>query len=214
MGKLLPHYGNATYCSAGQLSPLLKDPKLRTIGVGTRIFLGGGIGYVAWEGTQFKTHVPERNGVPSSAGRNLAVIGDLRGMSTEFVRALNFHGYGPSLGGGSGVPIPIVDEDLMRSASVTDDKIYAPVLDYGIQSRNRRPMMEVSYAQLRSGTIDLFGKRVKTSSLSSYYKARVIAERLKKMIMEKEFQLTRPVVPLPESRGQKDLEVCSKEEVL
>jgi uncharacterized protein (DUF39 family) len=214
MGKLLPHYGNATYCSAGQLSPLLKDPKLRTIGIGTRIFLGGGIGYVAWEGTQFKTSVPERNGVPSSAGRNLAVIGDLRGMSDEFLRALNFHGYGPSLGVGIGVPIPILDEDLMRSASVRDDQIYAPVLDYAIQSRNRKPMMEVNYAQLRSGTVELFGKKVKTSSLSSYFKARMIAERLKSMIMKNEFQLTEAVVPLPTSREQRPLDVCSKEEVL
>jgi len=214
MGKLLPHYGNATYCSAGQLSPLLKDPKLRTIGIGTRIFLGGGIGYVAWEGTQYKTGVPERNGVPSSAGRNLAVIGDLRGMSDEFLRALNFHGYGPRLGVGIGVPIPILDEDLMRTASVRDDQIYAPVLDYAIQSRNRKPMIEVSYAQLRSGTVDLFGKKVKTSSLSSYFKARMIAERLKSMIMKNEFQLTEPVVPLPASREQRPLDVCSKEEVL
>ena len=36
MGKLLPQYGNMTYSSAGQLSPLLKDPTLRTIGIGTR----------------------------------------------------------------------------------------------------------------------------------------------------------------------------------
>ncbi|MBI0583475.1 MAG: homocysteine biosynthesis protein [Methanomassiliicoccus sp.] len=214
MGKLLPHYGNATYSSAGQLSPLLKDPKLRTIGIGTRIFLGGGIGYVAWEGTQFKTNIPIRNDVPSSAGRTLAVIGDLRGMSTEFVRALDFHGYGLSLALGIGVPIPILDQDMMRSAARTDEEIFAPVLDYAIQSRNRKPMMEVSYAQLRSGTVELFGKKVETSSLSSYYKARVIAERLKKMISEKEFLLTEPVAPLPSERAQRPLEVCSREEVL
>ena len=51
--------------------------------MGTRIFLGGGVGYVAWEGTQFKTNIPYRNGVPSSAGRTLAVIGDLRGMDAD-----------------------------------------------------------------------------------------------------------------------------------
>jgi uncharacterized protein (DUF39 family) len=214
MGKLLPHYGNATYCSAGQLSPLLKDPKLRTIGIGTRIFLGGGIGYVAWEGTQFKTNVPYQNGVPASSARSLAVIGDLRGMNDEFVRALNFHGYGLSLGVGIGVPIPILDEDLMRTSTITDDKIFAPMLDYAIQSRNRRPIMEVSYAQLKSGTVDLFGKKVRTSSLSSYYKARVIADRLKKMIQDKEFLLTQPVAPMPSERVQRPLDVCSKEEVL
>jgi uncharacterized protein (DUF39 family) len=214
MGKLLPHYGNATFSSAGQLSPLLKDPQLRTIGIGTRIFLGGGIGYVAWEGTQYKTNVAMKNGVPAGAARALAVIGNLRGMSDEFVRALNFHGYGLSLGVGIGVPVPILDQDLMRSATITDEQIFAPVLDYAIQSRNRKPIMEVSYAQLRSGTIDLFGKKVKTSSLSSYYKARTIAERLKAMIQEKSFLLTQPVAPLPEEQSQRPLDVCSKEEVL
>jgi L-aspartate semialdehyde sulfurtransferase len=182
--------------------------------MGTRIFLGGGIGYVAWEGTQFKTNVPERNGVPCSAGRNLAVIGDLRGMSTEFVRALNFHGYGLSLAVGIGVPIPILDEEVMRAAAVTDEEIFAPVLDYAIQSRNRKAMMEVSYAQLRSGTVELFGKKVKTSSLSSYYKARIIAKRLQAMIEEDQFILTKPVAPMPAERVQRPLEVCSREEVL
>ena len=42
MGTLKPMAANANYCSAGQLSPLLNDPYYRTIGLGTRIFLGGG----------------------------------------------------------------------------------------------------------------------------------------------------------------------------
>ncbi len=44
------------YSTSGQLSPLLKDPYFRTIGIGTRIFFGwGGKGYVVWHGTQ---HAP------------------------------------------------------------------------------------------------------------------------------------------------------------
>lgn len=39
MGTLLPHMRNASYSSAGELSPLLNDPECRTIGLGTRIFL-------------------------------------------------------------------------------------------------------------------------------------------------------------------------------
>ena len=58
MGILRPKIGNANYCSAGQLSPLLNDPMYRTIGLGTRIFLGGGIGYVCWPGTQHNPAVP------------------------------------------------------------------------------------------------------------------------------------------------------------
>lgn len=212
MGKLLPRNGNATYCSAGQLSPLLNDPKLRTIGMGTRIFLGGGVGYVTWEGTQFKTNVPERNGVPAAAARALAVIGDLKQMSTDYVRGLYFHKYGWSLGLGIGVPIPVLDEDIVRNLAVTDDQIYAPVLDYAVQSRARKPVKEVSYAQLRSGTIDINGKEVRTSSLSSYRKARDITIELKKWILEKRFLLSRPVESFPAEQVQKPLDIRSRTE--
>ncbi|MEM2944178.1 MAG: homocysteine biosynthesis protein [Methanomassiliicoccales archaeon] len=213
MGKLLPNYGNATYSSSGQLSPLLKDPCCRTIGIGSRIFIGGAKGFVAWEGTQYNTAVPTRNGVPTRAARTLAVIGDMKEMSTEFVRALYFHRYGVSLAVGIGVPIPILDSEVMKYASLSDKELFAPVLDYSLQSRSRNPLKEVSYAELRSGFIELYGKKVKTSSLSSYYKARIIAEKLKTMIEEGEFLLTRPVHGLPSERAFKPLDIRSKEEV-
>jgi uncharacterized protein (DUF39 family) len=213
MGKLLPKYGNATYSSAGQLSPLLKDPHLRTIGIGTRIFLGGAQGYVAWEGTQYKTTTAERNGVPTGSARNLAVVGDLRDMSTEFIRALVFNRYGTTLGIGIGVPIPILDQEMMRCVSIKDSDIFAPVLDYSLQSRNRQPIHEVSYSELRSGSIEIGGKKVRTSSLSSYAKARLIAETLKKQVQKGEFLLTQPVARLPEERSMGPLELHSREEV-
>ncbi len=54
MGTLKPNLGNANYCSAGQLSPLLNDPYYRTMGLGTRIFLGGATGFhnLAWHAAQ------------------------------------------------------------------------------------------------------------------------------------------------------------------
>ena len=67
MGMLKPRLDNANYCSAGQLSPLLNDPCYTTIGIGTRIFLGGGVGYVIWQGTQHNPTVPRNdNGTPSA----------------------------------------------------------------------------------------------------------------------------------------------------
>ena len=75
---------------------------MRTIGIGTRIFLGGAQGYVAWEGTQFKTNSAMKNGVPVSSSRTLAVVGDLKQMSSEFIRALSFKNYGVSLAVGFG----------------------------------------------------------------------------------------------------------------
>lgn len=213
MGKLLANYRNATYSTSGQLSPLLNDPELRTIGIGTRIFLGGGEGYVAWQGTQFNTTRELRNGVPIGGARTLSVIGDMRGMSTEYVRALNMHGYGISLAVGIGVPIPILDENVMRAVAVRDEDIYAPVFDYSIQSRNRKALKQVSYAELRSGTIDLFGKKIRTSSLSSYYKARMVANELKRWMQEGEFLLTEPSARLPATGTVKSLDINTREEV-
>jgi uncharacterized protein (DUF39 family) len=213
MGKLLPNYGNATFSSAGQLSPLMNDPKCRTIGIGTRIFLGGGVGYVSWEGTQFSTTAPVKNGVPTRPSRSIAVIGDLKKMSTEYIRALTLHGYGISLAVGLGVPIPILDEEMMESVAIRDEDIFAPVFDYSVQSRSRKVLTEVSYAELRSGHIELFGKDVKTSSLSSYYKARQIANELKKSIEKGTFLISEPVQPLPSEKSSKPLEIRSKEGV-
>jgi uncharacterized protein (DUF39 family) len=101
----------------------------------------------------------------------------------------------------------------MKFVSISDKDILAPVLDYSVQSRNRKPLKEVSYAELRSGAIELFGKKVKTSSLSSYFKARQIAEELKRMVQEGDFLLTEPVERLPEDRTFNPLEIVSKEEV-
>ncbi|MDD5681177.1 MAG: homocysteine biosynthesis protein, partial [Candidatus Omnitrophica bacterium] len=93
MGVLKPHLGNANYCSAGQLSPLLKDPNYATIGIGTRIFLGGGEGYVVWQGTQHNPSVKRKpNGVPQAPAGTLAVIGDLKGMSPKWLVGASFLG--------------------------------------------------------------------------------------------------------------------------
>jgi uncharacterized protein (DUF39 family) len=131
MGILKPRVGNANYCSAGQLSPLLKDPYLRTIGFGTKIFLAGGTGYVAWWGTQYNPNVKRReNGIPMTPGATLALIGDLKQMKKEFLKGASMTGYGTSLIVGVGIPIPILDEKILELVSIPDEEIYAPVVDY------------------------------------------------------------------------------------
>jgi uncharacterized protein (DUF39 family) len=200
MGILKPDLGNANYCSAGQLSPLLNDPHYKTIGIGTKIFLGGGIGYVAWNGTQ---HVPNvlrgENGVPRRGAGTLAVIGDLKQMKPEWLRGVSFLGYGCTLMVGIGVPIPILSEEILRYAAVKDEEIFAAVVDYSEAYPQRKPdvLGEVSYAQLKSGKIAVQKKEVPTASLSSYPKAVEIAQTLKEWVQRGEFLLTDPVAPLP-----------------
>ena len=200
MGTLKPNLGNANYCSAAQLSPLLNDPFYRTIGLGTRMFLGGGVGYVTWYGTQHNPGVPRgENGVPRSPAGTLAVMGDLKQMSAEWLRGASFQGYGCSLTVGLGIPIPVLDEDVCRFAAVSDDEIFAAIVDYSDAYPHGKPgkLGEVSYAALKSGTITVNGKDVPTAPLSSYPKARQIAETLKTWIQSGEFLLTEPVMGLP-----------------
>jgi len=200
MGVLKPDLGNANYCSAGQLSPLLNDPLYKSIGIGTRIFLGGGVGYVAWHGTQ---HVPNvlrtENDVPKRGAGTLAVIGDLKQMKPEWLRGVSFLGYGATLMVGIGVPIPIVSEETLRYTTVRDQEILAPIIDYSDAYPQKRPdvLGEVSYADLKSGKITVNGKNVPTASLSSYPKAVEIAQTLKEWITAGKFFLTDPVAPLP-----------------
>ena len=204
MGVLKPNLGNANYCSAGQLSPLLNDPFYKTIGIGTRIFLGGGIGYIAWHGTQHNPEVPRtERGVPKRPAGTLAVIGDLKQMSPEFIRGISLTGYGASLMVGIGIPIPILSEEILYYTAVADEEIYAPVIDYSRAYPEGEPEVlgEVSYAELRSGRIKILGKEVPTGSLSSYAKAREIAEILKSWIREGKFLLTQPVASLPGSES-------------
>lgn len=200
MGVLQPNMRNATYCSAGQLSPLLKDPLYRTIGVGTRIFLGGGIGYVVGQGTQHNPEVPRTElGVPRTGAGTLSVTGDLKQMSPRWLRGASFTGYGATLAVGIGVPIPILDEEVLRRAALPDEEIFAQVVDYSEAYPNCVPdsLGEVSYAQLKSGTISINGKKVSTAGLSSYARARKIAGTLKNWIQEGAFLLSQPVAPLP-----------------
>ncbi|MCJ7664367.1 MAG: homocysteine biosynthesis protein, partial [Desulfobacterales bacterium] len=200
LGILKPRLGNANYCSAGALSPLMNDPLYRTIGIGTRIVLGGGTGFVAWQGTQYNPSAPRtERGVPRRPAGNLCVIGDLKGMSARYLRGVSMYGYGTSLGVGIGVPIPILDEEMAFFASVADEDILAPIVDYskGYPEANPNVLGEVSYKDLRSGKITIGDKEVPTGPISSLFKAREIAQLLKGWIEKGEFVLTEPVAKLP-----------------
>lgn len=212
MGVLLPEYGNATYCSAGQLNPLLNDPFYRTVGVGTRVFLGGAAGYVAWHGTQHRpTCERSPGGTPAGPAGTLALIGDLKQMDSRFLRGARFHRYGVSMYVGVGIPIPVLDEEMAAFTGVSDSEIFTSIFDYSQQSRAREPLGRVSYAELRSGSIQIRGKKVHTAPLSSYRMARQIAETLKAWIEGGRFLLSSPVEPLPAEGTFLPLEIRDEE---
>jgi len=79
-------------------------------------------------------------------------------------------------------------------------------MDYGVPSRTRPALREASYAELKSGAIELAGREVRTSPLSSYAAARRIADALKTWIERGEFLLTAPSENLPTQATVKPLE--------
>ncbi|MBO0348172.1 homocysteine biosynthesis protein [Phormidium pseudopriestleyi FRX01] len=202
LGPLQPHLGNAVYSNPGAISPLFNDPELDLIGPGTRIFLGGGIGYVAWEGTQ---HFPKQkrlpNKTPIGPAATLALIGDAKQMNPRWVRGCYFHNYGPSLMLGVGVPLPILNEQVVLHCAVQDQDVVAPIVDFSIPRRVRPTFGLVSYAQLKTGRITLEGKPVRTAPLASIFFSRQVALELKQWIESGEFTLTEPVIPLPMDRS-------------
>jgi len=205
MGTLLPKLRNASYSTAGELSPLLNDPECRTIGLGTRIFLCGTEGYVTWNGTQFhSTKETNKYGIPTSNARTIAVIGDLKNMSPEFLRGVYYEKYGVSMFVGIGIPIPILDEDLARRVSIRNEQIETTVVDYG---NGNKILGKTNYAALQSGEIEVNGHKIKTAPVASLSKARQIADILKSWILQGDFLLTKPVRPMPTGTSLKQLKV-------
>lgn len=198
MGTLLPGMRNATYSTSGELSPLLNDPDLRTIGIGTRIFLGGAQGFVVWNGTQFHTTKPKNeHGVPVTNAATIAVIGNLKEMSPEYLQAVYYEKYGVSMFIGIGIPIPILDEEMARRVSISNSQIETSVLDYGTEGTPK--LGQVTYKELQSGFIKVKGKKVRTAPVSSLAKARKIAEELKTWLQSGRFEISQPVQLFPKN---------------
>lgn len=196
MGELLPNFGNVTYSGAGVLSPLSNDPDYETIGMGTRIFMGGAQGYIIGNGTQHS---------PSSSFGTLMLKGNLKEMSSDYLRAASFAGYGTTLYMGIGIPIPILNEKIAASTAVRDEDIFTDILDYAVGSRDKPVIKQVNYAELRSGSIELEGKNTPTSSLSSFKNARKIANELKEWVKHGKFFVSMPVEKLSREGSAKSM---------
>ncbi|HID02621.1 MAG TPA: hypothetical protein EYP18_05375 [Desulfobacterales bacterium] len=206
MGTLKPNCRNANYCSAGELSPLFNDPHYKTIGIGTRIFLGGGIGYVTSHGTQHNPNAPRHeNGTPVRPSGTIMVQGDMKQMSSRFIRGISILGYGNTMAVGLGLPIPVLNAEMAAYTGVSDDELFTQVIDYGYDYSNgiNRTYGEVSYAQLKSGSIEVNGKSVSTAPLSSLPMAREIAETLKGWMKDGKFLLNKPAELLPDADESK-----------
>jgi len=213
MGTLEPNRKNANYCSAGQLSPLLNDPYYETIGVGTKVWMAGATGHVYAEGTQHAgggDRTP--GGIPKGGSGTLALTADMKQMRREFVRGASFRGYGVSFSLGVGIPIPILNEGVLKRTCVRDRDILAPVVDYSddYPQNTGKVLCHVNYEQLRSGQIEVEGQDIAVGSLSSYHKALEIANLLADEIRRGDFNLAEPIQYLAKDTKMKPLLVKEK----
>ncbi|MEL6442266.1 MAG: homocysteine biosynthesis protein [Cyanobacteria bacterium J06621_8] len=202
LGILQPGLGNAVYSNPGAISPLLNDPELTSVGIGSKIFLGGGIGYIAWEGTQhfpLQKRLPNRT--PIGPAATVALIGDAKQMNNDWVRGCYFKNYGPSIMLGVGVALPVTEIKVIENCSVLDQNIVAPVIDFSIPRRVRPTFGLVSYEQLQKGHVTIDGKSVRVAPLASKYRSLKVAQELKQWIESGKFTLTEPVAPLPKERS-------------
>jgi uncharacterized protein (DUF39 family) len=210
LGLLRPNMQSVGYSSAGQLSPLLNDPYYETIGIGTRVWLAGVQGHVYAEGTQ---HAPTcdrgPDGVPREGAGTLALTADMKEMKPAFVRGVSLIGYGVSLALGVGIPIPILNPQILRYTTVRDRDIQAPVIDYSHEypQRSGKVLGHVTYEQLKRGEATIAGRQVEVGSLSSYPKALEIAHLLADEIRRGEFFLARPMRALPREQKMRSLEI-------
>ncbi len=201
MGALLPEFGNVNYSGAGQLNPLQNDynkltKTYNTIGIGTRIFVGGGIGYIIGEGTQHN---------PNTEFGTLMIKGDLKTMNNKYLKGATIPKYGSTLFIGIGVPIPVLNKEIAKACAIKDEDIEVPIMDYGVPRRDRPTLARTTYGDLRKGeiTVELelneegsikkVEETIKTASVSSYKKSREVAEELKKWILKGDFLLSKPV---------------------
>ncbi|HPY60628.1 MAG TPA: homocysteine biosynthesis protein [Methanospirillum sp.] len=201
MGTLLFHNANVTFSGAGTLNPICNDPNLRLIGSGVPILLGGAQGMVIGEGTQH-----------SSAGSfaTLMTTADMNEMNTDFLRAAIMYRYGPTLYLGVGIPLPVLDIETVRRTAVRDSDIMVSIKDYGVPSRSRPVIGQVSYADLKSGTIELNNEEITTSSLSSFRRAKMVANTLKRWIEEGQMTLCLPTRFIDTSKQAKPMRETRK----
>ena len=129
-------YCEASVSGCGDINPLQNDPGLNVIGVGTRILLNGGVGYIMGTGTRSS---PEKPNIAAFAGMKSMVPEMMGGVVTSL---------GPECNTSVAIPIPVLDDTVLRNLLITNDRIPLPVADV----RDRIPFAATSYADVWDGT--------------------------------------------------------------
>lgn len=133
-----PHCEGATFSGCGQINPIKNDPLLESIGIGTRILLNGGEGFVMGTGTRSSTDRP-----------NLTGFGDMHLMNPEYLGGF-LTSAGPECICSWAVPVPVTTDTILREIARRDKDICLPVMDVV----TRTPLGSADYGDVWDG-VDL-----------------------------------------------------------
>lgn len=206
MGTLLGHLENSTYNSSSFLNPLVNDPFCKTIGIGTRIWVAGTVGYITGHGSNHNPN-QKRNEfkIPVGNAITLSAVADINGMKSKWLRGGFLKSFGPVLFVGIGVPIPVLNEEIAESLSITDEKINTTMFDFSIPRRTKPILGQYTYSELRTSTVVINKKPTLSAPLSSMAGAIEICDLTKESILKKELLLSKPVTPVNMSVSSKVL---------
>jgi putative methanogenesis marker 16 metalloprotein len=112
-----PDMETATLSGCGQINPVKNDPQLQTIGMGTRVLINGGEGFVIGDGTRSSPEKP-----------NLVGVADMHGMKAQLMGGFSTSA-GPECIVSWAVPIPVINQSVLDSIKELDKDTPMPVMD-------------------------------------------------------------------------------------
>jgi uncharacterized protein (DUF39 family) len=206
-GPLLGPYASALFTNGGSRSIGLTMPGLSLLGPGSPVLVAGATGWVIGAGGG---HHPQTRRLPSgharAPGAVAAVSVDLHGLRSEWIRPCFFEGNGSALLVAIAAPVPLINLRVARQASVEDDLLEAPVLDFSIPRRIRPSFGSVPYSRLLAGEIQVDGRRLRSAPAHSPRLAESIGSELIERLRSGAFPLRLPLAPLPSRSGLIPLE--------
>lgn len=197
MGTLIGKLENSTFNSSSYLNPLMNDPYANLIGIGTKIWIAGTAGLIVGTGSHHNP-LQKRNehGLPIGPGIILSAIADIESMNSKWIRGGFIKSYGPVLYIGIGIPLPVLNEEVAKYISVTDDKIHSTIVDFSIPRRTKPTFGQCTYSELRTSTVIINKKPTLSAPLSSMAMAIEICNELKDTILQKNFLLSEKILPV------------------
>lgn len=121
-----------TFCGCGELNPIQNDPKLETIGIGTRVLINGAEGFVTGQGTRSAPDNP-----------NLTGFADLRDMNPEYMGGF-VTSAGPEIINTWAVPVPVLSREMLENILQLDSQIPLKLVDLA----GRLPLCEITYGDV------------------------------------------------------------------